>query len=280
MEKLKVLIPTDFSVQAEFAYLLVKKLEEKIAMEIHFLYVMDVPDTVFMNAAGQIETCGDIDSGYVNSQRDIAERKLANLKNIYDSRIQTHLELGKVTSSIVSFAEKNHFDLIAMGTKGSWGIKEKLSGSETQMVARNSKIPLLSLMCDRSQLNIDNILMVHDFSNAETENLQFLQKFINAFNPKIHFLQIVNSADENLWLLSQMDVFANKNNWKNYEKHILNDSDIENGVIHFNQMHEMDLLCIGTHGRKGLNSILHPSATEKLINHLFKPIISFHLTTI
>ncbi len=29
MESLKILIPTDFSVQAEFAYLMVKKLEEK-----------------------------------------------------------------------------------------------------------------------------------------------------------------------------------------------------------------------------------------------------------
>jgi hypothetical protein len=30
MERLKILIPTDFSVQAEFAYLMVKRLEEKI----------------------------------------------------------------------------------------------------------------------------------------------------------------------------------------------------------------------------------------------------------
>jgi hypothetical protein len=29
MERLKMLIPTDFSVQAEFAYLMVKKFEEK-----------------------------------------------------------------------------------------------------------------------------------------------------------------------------------------------------------------------------------------------------------
>jgi hypothetical protein len=37
MESLKVLIPTDFSVQAEYAYLMVKKLEEKTPTEIHFI---------------------------------------------------------------------------------------------------------------------------------------------------------------------------------------------------------------------------------------------------
>ena len=40
MESLKILIPTEFSVQAEFAYLMVKKLEEKIPVEIHFLHIL------------------------------------------------------------------------------------------------------------------------------------------------------------------------------------------------------------------------------------------------
>ena len=95
MESLKILIPTDFSVQAEFAYLMVKKLEEKTAIEIHFLHVLDVPDTVTMNAAGEIQTCGEIDVKYVITQKDIAARKLANLKTLYGSHIHTHLVLGK-----------------------------------------------------------------------------------------------------------------------------------------------------------------------------------------
>ncbi|MBL7917243.1 MAG: universal stress protein, partial [Bacteroidia bacterium] len=146
MEKLKILIPTDFSVQAEYAYLMVKKLEEKIPVETHFLHVLSVPDTVTMDEKGKIETCGDISVSSIQSQKDIAERKLENLKALYGNNIQTHFALGKLTSTITSYAEKNNFDLIVMGTKGAWGIKEKLSGTETQMIARSSKTPLLSLM--------------------------------------------------------------------------------------------------------------------------------------
>ena len=58
METLKILIPTDFSVQSEFAFLMVKKLEEKINTEIHFLHVLAVPDTVTMDSVGNINTCG------------------------------------------------------------------------------------------------------------------------------------------------------------------------------------------------------------------------------
>lgn len=276
MEKLKVLIPTDFSVQAEYAHLMVKKLEEKIPVEIHFIHVLGVPDTVTMDNNGNIETCGEISVDYVVSQKTIADRKLNNLKVLYGNEINTHLELGKLTEKIISYSQENKFDLIVMGTKGAWGLKEKLSGSETQIIARQSTVPLLSLMCDRSDLIIENILLVHDFSNAKNENLELLHKLIKAFNTKVHLLQITeNVSDENKSkVFSKMDEFATANTISNFEKHVLKDSDVENGVIHFNQMQDMDIICIGTHGKGGL---FHHSATEKLINHLFKPIISYHL---
>ncbi len=276
MESLKVLIPTDFSVQAEYAYLMVKKLEEKIPVEIHFIHVLGVPDTVTMDKNGNIQTCGEISVDYVVSQKDIAMRKLNNLKTIYGNQIHVHLELGKLTEKIISYSEAKQFELIVMGTKGAWGLKEKLAGSETQMIARQSRVPLLSLMCDRSDLIIQNILLVHDFKTAKNENLNLLHKMIKAFNTKTHFLHIVKDETEaeKKALLYAMDEFAKLNSITNFEKHIINDTDVENGVVHFNQQQEMDVICIGTHGKGGL---FHTSATEKLVNHLFKPIISFRI---
>jgi nucleotide-binding universal stress UspA family protein len=132
-------------------------------------------------------------------------------------------------------------------------------------------------MCDRSDLIIENILLVHDFTKPKNENLDLLHKLIIAFNTKVHLLQIVeNLNDENKSaILAQMDEFAKANSISNFDKHLLNDYDVENGVIHFNQMQEMDIVCIGTHGKGGL---FHKSSAEKLINHLFKPIISYHLS--
>ena len=276
METLKIIIPTDFSVQAEFAYLMVQRLEEKTAIDIHFLHVLNVPDTVTLDSSGKIQTCGEIDVNYVTQQKDIAERKLANLKVLYGDHINTHLVLGKTTDAILKFTELNQFDLIVMGTKGASGLKEKLSGSETQIIARKSKTPLLSLMCDRSDLQIRNILLVHNFSQPAKENLVLMHKLIKAFDTKIHLLQITsgNVDAEKAKAEAQMIHFAELNDISNYQCHLINDKDVENGVIHFNQMINMDIVCIGTHGKGGL---FHQSATEKLINHLFKPIISFHL---
>ncbi|MEP7252747.1 MAG: universal stress protein [Ginsengibacter sp.] len=276
MDSLKILIPTDFSVQAEFGYLMVKKLEEKIPVEIHFIHVLTVPDTVTMDGNGNFQTCGEIDIKYLVRQKEIANRQLATLKTVYGETIHTHLEAGKMTDTILNFSKINHFDLVVMGTKGAWGIKEKLSGSETQIIARKSKVPLLSLMCDRSDLQIQHLLFVHNFNNPVKEDIELIHKVITAFNAKIHFLQIV-SGDidiEEDSVKANMKQLAVLNNITNYECHLINDKHIEDGVIHFNQMNSMDIVCIGTHGKGG---IFHQSATEKLVNHLFKPIISFHL---
>lgn len=276
MKEVKILIPTDFSVQAEYAYLMVKKMQEKMNAQIHFLHVLSVPETVSMGADGSIQTCGEIDVRYVEQQKSIAERKLANLNTLYGSGIQTHLVLGKVTDAIVQFASANEYDLVVMGTKGAWGLKEKISGTETQMVARRSRVPVLRLMCDRSDLDIQHVLLVHQFDQPSHENLTLLHRLVSDFGVQIHFLQIVSGSvnDKREAVENNMKVFAQLNNISSYQSHIVSDSDVENGVVHFNQMQDMDMICIGTHGKGGF---FHHSATEKLINHLFKPIISFHL---
>ena len=69
-----------------------------------------------------------------------------------------------------------------------------------------------------------------------------------------------------------MHLFAKNNQILQFKPHVLIDTDIENGVIHFNQMQEIDLIYMGTHGK---GSFFHTSATEQLINHIYKPIISF-----
>ncbi len=273
---LKVLIPTDFSVQAEFSYLMVRKLEENLSVDIHFLHVLDVPDTVSMDQQGNIETCGEIDVDFVRSQKEIVDRKLKNLQLLYGHHINVHLLLGKVTDNIIIFAESNQFDLIVMGTKGSWGVKEKLTSSQAQIIARRSMVPLLSLMCDRSDLIIKDILYIHDFREADTHQLLLMEKFSKYFDAVFHQLYIQASdvqisASE---ILGLMDKYASKHQIKNHKNHIIQAKNVEDGVNHFMASQDVDMVFIGTHGKGG---IFHNSAAENLIKHLFKPIISFHL---
>lgn len=271
-----MLLPTDFSVQADYGYLMVKKLSEKMPTEIHFLHVLAAPDSVTMDPEGNIHASDDLDISFLNTQKDIAIQKLEQLKTLYGQDIQTHLTVGKLQDEIVHFSVIHQFDLIVMGTKGARGLRERISGSETQITARKSHVPLLSVMCDRSNLQINNILFVHDFNDIAVENLHFMKKCLKAFDAKLNILHVVkgDEAAHRAEIEQKMKQFAELNLLDQYESHIISDTTIESGVTRFNQMKEMDLLFIGTHGKSGL---FHHSVTESLINHLFKAIVSFQL---
>lgn len=274
MKPVKVLIPTDFSVQADFAYLMVKNLSAQMPVEVHFLHVLNVPDTVTMDGDGNIQTCGEIDVRHVEQQRDIALRKLKELKNQYGQEVETHLALGKTVDTVIGVAASSGFDLIATGTKGASGFRDLIAGTETQMIVRRSSVPVLSLMCDRSDLQVQNLLLVHDFAENGDQQMHLLHRILADLGAKVHLLQIAGGKVNEDTIRSNMETFARNNGIESYESHVLQDSDVERGVVHFNQMHDIDIVCMGTHGRGGF---FHSSTTEKLVKHLFKPIISFHL---
>ena len=53
------------------------------------------------------------------------------------------LEFGHEGNTIVSFAQKNNYDLIVIGSRGLGSIKEFFLGSTSTYVVNNSKIPVL-----------------------------------------------------------------------------------------------------------------------------------------
>ncbi|MCX8147655.1 universal stress protein [Thermaurantimonas aggregans] len=277
MKPIKILIPSDFSIQSEYAYILVKKLEEKLPVEIHFIHVLNTPETVTIDDSGKITTCGDIAPAFVQKQYDLAVQKFEEFKKRIGGYVHTHIRSGKITEGIISFAEKNNFDLIAMGTKGVEGLRDKIGGTETQLVVRKSKVPVLSLSCNRSQLEIKNILFVHDFLAEEDFDISLMKRIREAFQCKIHLLHILTSRSkthESQELKKKMESFAKENQLENYSINVLKDTDVEHGVFHFDQMHSMDIICLGTHGK---GSLFYSSVAEKLINHMYKPFITFRL---
>jgi nucleotide-binding universal stress UspA family protein len=274
METLKILIPTDFSQQADFAWLMAKKLGEKIPVAISFLHVLNPGQGVITDTEGRPVEDGELDPVFFREMEKIAHEKLQALRK--STGAEVHLKIGKVTDGLVEFAEANNFHLVVMGTKGASGWKEMLSGTETQRIVRHSKVPVLSMMCDRSDLQIRNILLVHDYEKEKTGEFHLLKAIAEAWGAKVHLLYIAKSGKHDE-VKSKMEEFAVQQGIKNFETHIHDDASVEKGVVHFNQMHDMDLICIGTHGHSGFAHLFRESIAESMVNHLFKPIITYHL---
>lgn len=270
---MRILIPTDFSVLPEYAWILIQRMMKEKQHEVTFLHVMQLPDTVSLDENGNWQTCGEIDINYLDTQRLLIQKKLSSIIDQHSGSVHVDWVVGKLTDSICSYADNGNFDLIAMGTSGAFGVSQWLSGSNTQMVSRKSKIPVLSLMCDRSDWRLKNVLFVQDFSRPFAQDLNWLEKLVDAEHSTIHFLHVEQGSENGADVELNMQSYAVKMGWNSAKFHIIQDSHTEDGVIHFNQMNDMDLVVISNSGRK--NIFGHTDA-EKLINHMFKPLITFH----
>ena len=186
---LKVLLPTNFSVQASYAQILLEQLAKKVELDIHLAHVLPFPETVSILPDGQIQTCGEIDLGYVTLQRDLTLQKLKEIKGQFAGY---HILVGPSVDAVIQYAEQEQFDLIVMGTKATEGIVEKLVGAKTQIVVRNSAVPVLSLMCDRSDWTPEEVLLVHQFDKEDLVLPAATLAIIGAFQSRIHLLEFVH----------------------------------------------------------------------------------------
>lgn len=273
----KILVPTDFTEVASFATEMALRIAAKLEAEVTLLHVVNIPTGVLTDDAGRVIDDGENDLSSYKKLLNNVNEKMAELKASLSDKVSTEVIEGVLNEALIKYITIKQIDLVVMGTKGAKGLKEILQGSETEIIVRKSPVPVLSLMCDRSDIKLDKILLVHDFKKSSKQNLEILKVIATAFNAKIHLLKIVDDNESDLVAEKNMCDFANINELIDVQCHIFNDSDVEEGIIHFLQEHDFDLLSIGTHGHTGYKHWTQGSIAEDLVNHLHKPILTYHL---
>lgn len=273
---MKIVLPTDFSPQAEFALILARKLAETLPVHLDLVHVIPCRTEARIGEDGSVEVEEDSVQGYLQAQYQAALKGFEMYDTSAFAGVDTHVEFGPLSDAITRTAADLDADLIIMGTKGAFGLKEIVSGSETQHVVRQSSVPVLSLMCDRSDLEIKDILLVHNVLYKEAKLPPAILALAKAYGANLHLLQHEGS-EEMAASESGFQHFIEREGLQNVKTHIYQDKINERAIVNFNQMKNMDLIVVGTENRKGLSQIFRPNLGEKLVQHLYKPVITYHL---
>lgn len=272
METLNILIPTDFTNLSFLALDMAGVLSKKLDVRVNLLHVLQVNDSD-----------SDYQEGRLNSELEelkaSALEKMETLKAL-GFEFNSQVRIGKLTDQINRAALEMEADIVIMGTKGSEGFMEFISGSEAQHVARHLYIPVLSIRQGTPMLELNNILLVADFELfGKGTQIGTVKKLARAFDSTVHLLQILTGGEEKNadGIQAQMKFFAEEHQLEKYETHLYRDHKVAEGVRNFNREAEMDLVCIRTNGRKGINHLLFGSIAERLVNHCIKPLLTFQL---
>ncbi len=272
----KILVPTDFSKQAENALRVAAQLAKKHDSEIYLLHMLELPLQQIdpINGAGELpEAVFFMKLAHKHFEEVMSKDFLSGVT------VHETIKFHETFTGISDTCKENDIDLIVMGSHGASGFKEMFIGSNTEKVVRTSDIPVLVIKNEHSDFQIKDFVFASDFKNDNKETYKQATDLADAFDAKVHLLMVntANNFTTTAKAQSRIMDFIKDYNFENYTINIYNDESVEKGILNFSHILGADLIGISTHGRQGIAHFFNGSISEDLVNHAKRPVITFKI---
>jgi nucleotide-binding universal stress UspA family protein len=184
----KILVPTDFSENAEPAYRHAQEIAHCFGAKVDFIHVIPTLQ-YFSESMASIESPLDIGDQdlYPRAQQE-AQHKLEKLMSDYlaeESRGEFIVRIERKPSEMISnYAKKNNYDLIVMGSKGRHE-SALLRGSTTDKVIRYSDVPVFNVDERLSSHGLKRILFPTDGSPVSFSALPLALTLADVYEAEI-----------------------------------------------------------------------------------------------
>ncbi|NCO63565.1 MAG: universal stress protein [Flavobacteriales bacterium] len=272
----KILIPTDFSEQAENALKVAAQLAQKHHAEIYLLHTLELP----MQKVDPLSSSANLPEAMYFMQ--LAHKHFETLlEKDYLKGINVHeiVEFYETFRGVYQVCKKHQIDLIVMGSHGTNSFREMLIGSNTEKVVRTSEVPVLVIKKEHPAFKINDFVFASNFKDYYQAPYKKATEFATLFDAKMHLL-MVNTAGHFMTThdaKERMHAFAKTAHFDNYSVNIYNDINVEKGIMNFSQSIKADLIGMCTHGRQGLSSFFNGSISEDLVNNAKRPVMTFKI---
>ncbi|MEX2204659.1 MAG: universal stress protein [Myxococcota bacterium] len=135
----RLLVPTDFSPDADLALAWARQLSEKTGAALVVQHSCDLP--VLLAGSPELDQ-----TSILAAIEKSAREKLASIaKSLTGCKVETVVSHGRPDVSILDTAESAKADLIVMGTRGRTGLAHVVLGSTAERVLRRSHLPVVTL---------------------------------------------------------------------------------------------------------------------------------------
>ncbi len=270
MKKLRILIPTDYSIIARKAAEYALSLSTNIDTEYILLHCDNIPRPAyaFVNKLDDM-----LKAESVKTSSELAEslRKSTGI----NAKIRCDMVHGDPIEVLETYCKEHKVDLIVMGTKGESVIKNKLFGSVAAGVLENISIPVLFVPSKAETTNKpESIAFATDLTNLD-EEIQELIAFAQFFNATIHVVHVYpdiidpNTFDEES---TKLELIA-KTSYPNITFNAVMDDDIISGLDAFVKSDSPDMIAMFTYKSGVLEYLFNNSFTEEMTMHSTTPLL-------
>lgn len=271
-------LPIDFSKVSGFAVDFAIDLAKKNGHRLSLIHALDFPipmQDLYVTPTLMNEI---LEESKKSSERELQRVERRIKSDDIESRI---IVLQRPLSEVISTIQESEvLDLIIMGTTGASGIKEVFIGSNTEKVIRNSRCPVLSMHRPTDINSLKTILVPTTTEHLNKKFMEMLRSFSASIEAdKIHFLhvQTPNGAINESLFNEKVLALTTESGIQNFEVMHIRDFNEEDGISSYSSEIGADIICMATHGRKGIGHFLSGSLAENLANHLELPILTYNL---
>lgn len=286
-----ILFPTDFSECANEAKKVAFSLAKLFGAELRILHVVN--DTLFawesekhftkavetfplLPKLPTVVTESNGDNRFKEAVSGI-EQEGAN-KGIKTSSVML---FGNSAEKILEEAKSVNASMIIMGTNGASGLKEAFVGSVTQWVTRNAPCPVLSLRdAGENGFKVDSLIYASDFKvESENDNLEQVKILASYLDASIDLLYIntPHYFEDTTSCTERISKVALDHGLKNYNIEIYNHFTVEDGVLSYANLNNVDLIAVSNHQYGLLKSMVEFRTTEVLVNHAKVPVLTLNV---
>ncbi|MEM8566727.1 MAG: universal stress protein [Bacteroidota bacterium] len=276
----KILVPTDFSEHAGYAVDFAAELTKKMEAELVLLHVVEDTSVDTVKYTGEVALPDMQDRLFILKLIEKATNDLNDAVQNYEGvNIKQEIRIGNPYHSIQDIISEHNVDLVVMGTNGTNNFAEALVGSNAEKVVRHSDCPVITLRQAIEQVDFDNIVFATGLDDKDNTCTTVVRNFQMIFDAKIHVVRIntPNNFEADRISLPSLKAYAEGCGFNNYETHVFNDASEEEGIIHFAETVDADMIAMATHGRTGFAHLLTGSIAEDVVNHAKRPVLTYVL---
>ncbi len=270
-----LIVPTDFSPSATNAMNYAMEMALALDASVLLLHVYQVP-VAFSEvpvATVSIEEMNKMSEERLEEQKAaIAHISSGKIKVYSESRLGDVVdELEKLCKSVMPFA-------VIMGTRGTTAIERLFMGSSALTAIRHVSYPVMVIPPGAVFKGIKKIGFACDFRQViETTPVPVIRKIVNEFGAHLHVLNVdfnnrhfkAETPEQTILLHTMLEDLKP-------DYHFINDPNIEHGIDHFAESHNLDLIITIPKKHKLMEGIFRPSSTKQLLFHTHIPIMCIH----
>ncbi|WP_440999072.1 universal stress protein [Fodinibius sp. SL11] len=188
----KILVPTDFSENAQFAYRHAQEIAHRVGAKVDFIHIIPTL-TYFNKSLANMQAPLDLDEElYPTVQKEVVHQMEKAMDDYIsdESKGEAVCKIDrKPSTAIAEYAKENNYDLIVMPTKGHHK-SNLMRGSTTNKVVRHSSVPVFTVDEGLNAEGLKEIMIPTDGSELSFTALPLSLTLATIYDANITFYHV------------------------------------------------------------------------------------------